>query len=92
MRRTQVGAWGATHPMLSEVDLISSVSGGSFTALAYALFGERLFDHYAQQFLKRDVGGELLKRLFDPLTWPQKRFAPHMVEVLPEHPTPIKSK
>ena len=71
LRRTQVGAPGAIHPMLSEVDLISSVSGGSFTALAYALYGERLFDHYEQQFLKRDVEGELLKRLFDPLTWPQ---------------------
>jgi len=60
--------------MLSEVDLISSVSGGSFTALAYALYGERLFNHYEQQFLKRDVEGELLKGLFDPLTWPQKRL------------------
>jgi NTE family protein len=57
--------------MLSEVDIISSVSGGTFTALAYALHGERLFDQYEQQFLKRDVEGELLKRLFDPLTWPQ---------------------
>ena len=71
LRRTQVGASGLTHSMLSEVDLISGVSGGSFTALAYAFYGEQLFDHYEQQFLKRDVEGELLKRLFDPLTWPQ---------------------
>ena len=71
LRRTQVGPSSLTHSMLSEVDLISSVSGGSFTALAYALYGEQLFDHYEQQFLKRDVEGELLKRLFDPLTWPQ---------------------
>ena len=71
LRRTQVGAAGATHSMLNEVDVISSVSGGSFTALAYALYGERLFDNYEQQFLKRDVEGELLKRLFNPLTWPQ---------------------
>jgi NTE family protein len=70
LRRAQVGAPGATHSLLSEVDIISSVSGGSFTALAYALYGERLFDQYEQQFLKRDVEGELLKRLFDPLTWP----------------------
>ena len=71
LRRTPVGAPDARHTMLSEVDLISSVSGGSFTALAYALYGEQLFEHYEQQFLKRDVEGELLKRLFDPLTWPQ---------------------
>jgi NTE family protein len=71
LRRTPVGAPGTPHTMLSEVDLISSVSGGSFTALAYALYGERLFDQFEQQFLKRDVEGELLKRLFDPLTWPK---------------------
>lgn len=71
LRRTQVGASGSAHTMLSEVDVISSVSGGSFTSLAYALYGEQLFDHYEQQFLKRDVQGELLKRLFDPLTWPK---------------------
>ena len=56
--------------MLSEVDIISSVSGGSSTALAYALGGECLFDQY-EQFLKRKAEGELLKRLFNPSTWPQ---------------------
>jgi len=71
LRRTQVGRSGPMHTMLNEVDLISSVSGGSFTSLAYALYGEHLFDHYEQEFLKRDVEGELLKRLFDPLTWPK---------------------
>ena len=71
LRRTQVGAPDRAHTLLAEVDLISSVSGGSFTSLAYALYGEGLFDHYEQQFLKRDVEGELLRRLFDPFTWPK---------------------
>ena len=39
------------------------------TALAYALYGERLFDDYDRKFLKRDVEGELLQRLFNPLMW-----------------------
>jgi NTE family protein len=70
LRRTPIGAPTARHSMLSEIDLISSVSGGSFTALAYALKGEALFADYERDFLTRNVEGELLKRLLDPLTWP----------------------
>jgi len=46
-------------------------SGGSFTALAYALYGERLFGFYEEAFLKRNVQGELIDRLLDPLDWPR---------------------
>jgi len=70
LRRTPVGLPAMGHSMLSEVDLISGVSGGSFTALAYALEDERLFDSYPQDFLYRDVESALLGRLFDPVTWP----------------------
>ena len=71
LRRTIVHAPGGAHPMLDEVDLMTGTSGGSFTALAYALYGERLFDIYEEAFLRRDVQGELLRRLFNPFTWPQ---------------------
>ena len=57
--------------MLDEVDLMTGVSGGSFTALAYALYGERLFDIYEDAFLRRDVEGDLLRRLFNPFNWPR---------------------
>jgi NTE family protein len=70
LRRTAIGSPESKHTMLAEVDLISGVSGGSFTALAYALKGEALFPDYEQEFLNRNVEGELLKRLFDPVTWP----------------------
>jgi NTE family protein len=33
-------------PLLNEVDAISSVSGGSFTAAYYGLFGDRIFEDY----------------------------------------------
>ena len=49
--------------MLDEVDVITGVSGGSFTALAYGLYGDKLFDSYETSFLKRDVQGELLGRV-----------------------------
>ncbi len=70
LRRTPVGLAAVGHTMLTEVDLISGVSGGSFTALAYALQGEQMFDSYPREFLNRNVESELLRRLFDPVTWP----------------------
>ena len=70
LRRTPVGVPGATRTMLNEVDLVTGVSGGSFTALSYGLYGEKLFENYEAQFLKRNVEAELIKRLLNPLTWP----------------------
>ena len=70
LRRTVVHAPGGAHPMLDEVDLMSGTSGGSFTALAYALYGERLFEIYEDAFLTRDVQGELLRRVLNPFSWP----------------------
>ncbi|HYT97330.1 MAG TPA: patatin-like phospholipase family protein, partial [Casimicrobiaceae bacterium] len=55
--------------MLDEVDIITGVSGGSFTALAYGLYGEKLFDQYEKRFLKRNVQGELISRFFNPTKW-----------------------
>jgi NTE family protein len=69
LRRTEVAIGGRRTRMLDEVDLITGVSGGSFTALAYGLHGERLFDDYERRFLKRDVQGELVARLFAPRNW-----------------------
>jgi NTE family protein len=57
--------------LLDEVDAITGVSGGSFTALAYALYGDRLFSEYETRFLKRDVQGSLLGRVFNPIYWPK---------------------
>jgi len=60
---------GAPRPLLDSVGVITGVSGGSFTALAYALYGERLFAEYEERFLKRNVEGTLLSRLLDPTYW-----------------------
>src|SRR5512134_883203 len=54
---------------LDEVDVITAVSGGSFTALAYGLYGDKLFEDYEGRFLKRDVQGELISRVLNPLNW-----------------------
>jgi NTE family protein len=69
LRRTEIAVDGKPRRMIDEVDLITGVSGGSFTALAYALYGERLFSEYEQRFLKRDVQGELVARSLNPFNW-----------------------
>jgi NTE family protein len=60
---------GRKKRLLDEVDVITGVSGGSFTALAYGLYGEKLFDEYEARFLKRNVQGELTTRTLNPLNW-----------------------
>ena len=70
LRRTEViDSKGRKIRLLDEVDVITSVSGGSFTALACGLYGEKLFAEYEQRFLKRDVEGEIIARAFSPLNW-----------------------
>ena len=66
LRDTVVNIGGKRVRLLDEVDTISSVSGGSFTAAYYGLFGERIFEDFEQRFLKRNVTRDLLLRLLQP--------------------------
>lgn len=69
LRRTQVDADVDPHALIDDVDLLIGVSGGSFTALAYGLEGDQLFEDFPDRFLKRDVQGELIARAANPLHW-----------------------
>jgi len=70
LRRTDVVAPnGNKVRLLDAVDVITGVSGGSFTALAYGLYGDKLFADYEQRFLKRNVQGELIARAVNPAYW-----------------------
>jgi len=60
---------GRKTRMLDEVDVITGISGGSFTALGYGLYGEKLFDLFETSFLKRDVQSALIRRTLNPLNW-----------------------
>lgn len=60
---------GQSRRLLDEVDVISGVSGGSFTAAYYGLFGDRIFSDYEKAFLKRDVDRQLVGTLFHPSAW-----------------------
>jgi len=55
--------------LLDDVDIISTVSGGSFTGAYYALFGESIFDNFTEKFLKRNIEKELFLKLFNPYNW-----------------------
>ena len=66
LRDTEVTIHGKTRSLLDEVDVISSVSGGSYTAAYYGLFGQRIFQDYERDFLLRDVEGEMLSTLANP--------------------------
>ena len=62
---------GKPRRLLDEVDVISSVSGGSVTAAAYGLYGDQVFDVLEPAFLKRNVDWALQSRLFNPVHWPE---------------------
>lgn len=70
LRNTEIATPdGGRFRLLDAVDVITGVSGGSFTALAYGLHGDKLFDIYEERFLKRNVQGELISRALSPRYW-----------------------
>jgi NTE family protein len=70
LKKTEVTIDGTRRRLLDEVDGISSVSGGSFTAGYYGLFGDRIFEDFETRFLKKDIEGALATRtFFNPVNW-----------------------
>ncbi len=68
---TRITIGGQQRRLLDEVDVISSVSGGSFTSAYYGLFGDRIFEDFEARFLKRNVEEDLALRLISPSSWPK---------------------
>jgi NTE family protein len=67
LRRTEiVRASGEKVRLIDSVAVITGVSGGSFTALAYGLYGEKLFGIRTAPW--RDVG-EITARFLNPAYW-----------------------
>jgi NTE family protein len=70
LRKTEIVLDGRKRRLLDEVDGISSVSGGSFTAGYYGLFGDRIFEDFESKFLKKNVQRSLvLRALFNVANW-----------------------
>jgi NTE family protein len=71
LSRTEIQWEGQQRRLLDEVDIVSSVSGGSVTAAYFGLYGEGIFRDFEQRFLKRDVQAELSRRFLWPGNWPR---------------------
>ena len=69
LRDTRIKVDGRTIRLLDEVDYISAVSGGSFTAAYYGVYGDRIFTDFAKVFLKQNVQKNLILGLFNPVHW-----------------------
>ncbi|TXH66369.1 MAG: patatin-like phospholipase family protein [Thermomonas sp.] len=68
LRDTRIGANGDRR-LLDEVDAISAVSGGSFTAAYYGLHGDDTFRDFESGFLRRDLTSDVLQRILSPRRW-----------------------
>lgn len=66
---TTVPVEGRPTPLIQEIDLISSVSGGSVTAAYFALKGPPGFGELKEKFLLQDVRGALITTAVNPITW-----------------------
>jgi NTE family protein len=70
LRKTEIVLDGRKRRLLDEVDTISSVSGGSFTAGYYGLFGDRIFKDFENKFLKKNIQRDIIFRvLTNVATW-----------------------
>jgi hypothetical protein len=69
LRDTTIEWQGHKLSLLDEVDVISSISGGSFPAAYYALRGKKFFDEFPDRFLYRPVQSDLVKLALSPASW-----------------------
>lgn len=73
LRKTEVTIDGKRKRLLDEIDVISSNSGGSYTAAYYGLFRDRMFSdspeaeyRFENAFLKADFEGQILHAMYNP--------------------------
>jgi len=61
---------GKPKRLLDEIDMIYALSGGSFTAAYYALYGDQIFHDFEYRFLRKDWESELKSRILrSPSNW-----------------------
>ncbi len=72
LRATTIDIDGERRNLLKEVDVISSVSGGSFPTAYYGLYGDEIFDsnsRFQRNFLYHNIQSDLIFSLFNPYNW-----------------------
>jgi NTE family protein len=66
LQETLIAGGDEPRTLLEEVDTISGVSGGSFPAAYYGLFGDRIFEEFEPRFLRRNIQGGIVWRALLP--------------------------
>lgn len=70
LARTPIMWEGRQKRLIDELNIINTLSGGSFTAAYYALYHDRIFEDFEDRFLRKDWGSELQSRiLWSPKNW-----------------------
>ena len=69
LRDTMVTTGGKKQRLLDEVDMISAVSGGSFTAAYYGVYGDGIFENFEKDFLRGNFEAPLIRAVLAPWHW-----------------------
>ncbi|QCU89450.1 patatin-like phospholipase family protein [Thiomicrorhabdus sediminis] len=69
LNATQLTIGDQTINLLDEVDIISSVSGGSFTAAYYGLHGKKTFTEFKSAMLYKDIENQLIDGALSVSQW-----------------------
>jgi NTE family protein len=69
MRQIAIPGPGGGRSLLSELDGISGISGGSFTAAYYGLYRDRMFGQYEKDFLYSDTNAYIFGIYLLPWNW-----------------------
>jgi NTE family protein len=69
LANTKIRLGDQDRSLLDEIDLISSVSGGSFTAAYYGLHRDEIFADFEEVFLRKNVQRRLLLEALRPFNW-----------------------
>jgi len=69
MREITVDFRDGRRRLTDEIDVVTGVSGGSFTASAFALKRDAMFETYKDEFLKYDLNAEIFGIYLMPWRW-----------------------
>jgi NTE family protein len=69
MRDIQLRSEGKDSTLLDEVDLLAGVSGGSFPAAHFGLYGEKSFETFPDEFLYPDIEAYIWGTFLLPWNW-----------------------
>lgn len=64
LARTSIRWEGIDKRLVDELNIINALSGGSFTAAYYGLYGDRIFQDFEHRFLRKNWESELRSRIF----------------------------